>query len=214
MSRLVVTILSATPAPHTAAPAILFRLRIEEILGGRVHALALRCQTRIEPRGRRYAKDEQARLYELFGDVSQWERSLRSVTWAHTAILVPSFERTVEVDLPVACSYDLEIASAKYLHAIRDGDIPLGFFFSGTMFGPGENGLSIEPVAWDVDASYRLPASVWQAAMDQFFPGGGWLRVSRDTIDRLQAFRGSQAVVNWDEALDRLLRHADVELPV
>jgi hypothetical protein len=44
--------------------------------------------------------------------------------------------------------------------------------------------------------------------MDQFFPGGGWLRLQRDTLDRLQAFRGREAVVTWDEAIDRLLQHA------
>ena len=34
---------------------------------------------------------------------------------------------------------------------------------------------------WNLEASYRLPAQVWHAAMDRFFPGGGWLRLERDT---------------------------------
>jgi hypothetical protein len=208
MTMLAITILDARPSAQTAAPGITFRLRIEEMSDRRVHAIALRCQTRIEPRGRRYAKDEQLRLYELFGDVPQWDRTLPGVTWAHSTLVVPSFERRIDVELPVPCTYDLEVASAKYFHAVRDGDVPLLFLFSGTIFNAGERALAIEPVPWDLDASYRMPAHVWHAAMDQFFPGGGWLRLQRDTLDRLQAFRGREAVVTWDEAIDRLLQHA------
>ena len=212
-TTLAVTVLDAQPSAQTAAPAVTFRLRIEDLGEGRMHALALRCQTRIEPRGRRYTKEEQARLYELFGDVSQWDRSLNGVTWAHTALMVPSFARRIDVDLPVACTYDLEVASAKYLHAIRDGDVPLAFLFSGTMFKAQDGGsaLTIEPVPWDLGASFRMAARVWHGAMDQFFPGGGWLRLRRDTIDRLQAFRGRQAVVSWDEAIEQLLQRAEPE---
>jgi hypothetical protein len=208
---LAVTIIDAHPSPHTASPGVTFRLRIEEMTGDRVHAIALRCQTRIEPRGRRYTPEEQDRLYELFSDPAQWGRTLHSVTWAHTALIVPSFERRIEVDMPISCTYDLEIASAKYLHAIRDGDVPLLFLFSGTIFSVKDDGLSIEPVPWQLDASFRMRASVWHAAMDQFFPGGGWIRVQRETLDRLQAFRGRHAIVNWDEAIDRLLQRAPAE---
>ncbi|HEY7286885.1 MAG TPA: DUF6084 family protein [Vicinamibacterales bacterium] len=207
MTPLVVSVLDARPSPHTAAPGISFRLRIEQMSEKRVHALALRCQVRIEPRGRGYTRDEQTRLYELFGDVSQWDRTLQGVTWAHTTLIVPSFDRRIEVDLPVACTYDLEVASAKYLHAVRDGDISLWFLFTGTMFTAGQ----IEPVSWDLDASFRMPARVWQTTMDQFFPGGGWIRLQRETIDRLQAFRGRHAVLSWDAAIDRLLQHAAPE---
>jgi hypothetical protein len=168
---------------------------------------------RIEPRRRPYTSGEQARLYELFGDVSQWDRTLQGVTWAHSALVVPSFDTLIETDLPVACTYDLEIASAKYLHAIRDGEIPLLFLFSGTIFSgspagpalPAHPALSIEPVPWDLDASFRLSAAIWRTTMEQFFPGGGWVRLRRETIDRLQAFRGRRALVTWDEAIDRLL---------
>jgi len=52
------------------------------------------------------------------------------------------------------------------------------------------------------------PDQLWQTTMDQFFPGGGWLRLQRETLDRLQAFRGRQALVTWDEAIDLLLQTA------
>lgn len=212
MTTLTISVLDAQPLPQTAAPGIAFRLRIQELSGCRVHAIALRCHTRIEPRGRRYTRDEQGRLYELFGDVSQWDRTLRGVTWAHSSLVVPSFDRQIEIDLPVACTYDLEVASAKYLHAVRDGDVPLAFLFSGTIFTVDEGAVRVEPVPWDLEAPFRMPARVWQSTINQFFPGGGWLRVRRETIDRLQAFRGRHAVVTWDEAIDLLMQFAQLKL--
>jgi hypothetical protein len=206
MSLLAVTVIGAHPCAHTAAPGIVFRLRIENISNRRIHTLGLRCHIRIEPRSRPHSPEERARLYELFGDPRQWDRTLQPVTWAQTSTVVPGFDRQIEIDLPVSCTYDLEVGSAKYLHAIRTGEIPLAFAFSGTAFSATDRGvLIVEPVPWDVEASFRMPAQVWRAAMDQFFPGGGWLRLQRDTIDRLQAFRGQQAVLNWDDAIGLLL---------
>jgi hypothetical protein len=206
MSTLAITVLEAAPASQTGAPAINFRLRIEDILqSGPVHAMLLRCQLRIEPRRRPYTPQEQARLYELFGAPAQWDRTLQSVTWTHASTLVPSYERRTDIDLFVPVTYDLEVASAKYFHAIREGDIPLSFFFSGSIF---RTPFSVEPLSWDLESTFRLPSEVWRATMERFFPGGGWVRLQRETIDRLQAFRGRQAVVTWDEAIDQLLHAA------
>jgi hypothetical protein len=221
MTDLTFTITDAQPAPQTAAPAVNFRIRIRNESAGRIHALALRCTVRIDPRGRRYTSAEAARLYELFGDVSQWDRTLAPVTWAQSALLMPSFDDQIDVDLPVACTYDLEVGSAKYLHAVRESGIPLTFLFSGMVFTvrpsanrPTPPALWIEPVPWSAEAAYVMPAHIWQATMDRFFPGEGWLRLRRDTIDRLQAFRGRQAVVSWDEAIEILFQHAEAREPV
>ena len=51
--------------------------------GAPVHAVALRCQIRIEPQRRRYDADEEARLVELFGETPQWGDSLRPFLWTH-----------------------------------------------------------------------------------------------------------------------------------
>lgn len=211
MTALSFSISGAQPASHTAAPAIVFRLRVAEASGRRMHAMALRCHCRIEARRRRYTPDEQERLYEVFGHPSQWERTLQSVTWSQTAMMVPTFEGATEVDLTLPCTYDLEVAASKYLHALRDGEVPLVFLFSGTVFIVNHGSMEVEPVSWDLDATYRMPAAVWRATMDKFFPGGGWLRLHRDTLDRLQAFRGRHALVGWDEAIDLLLQSAASE---
>lgn len=212
MSAPAITIIGARPAAASAAPAITFRLRIV-VAGERVHALVLRCHVQIAARRRQYDDAERQRLYELFGDATQFDRQVQAVSWAQCAVVLPAFENEVECDVAVPCTYDLEVASAKYLHAIRDGDVPVRFAFSGTMFRVHDGTLRVEPVPWDIEASWPLPAATWRAAMDQFFPGSAWLRVRRDTLDRLQEFRGRATVLTWDEAFDTLLARASEDQP-
>jgi hypothetical protein len=47
--------------------------------------------------------------------------------------------------------------------------------------------------------------------MDTFFPGGGWLRVSRSTLDALSAYKTARALPTWEHAITALLQ--DVSLP-
>jgi hypothetical protein len=208
MTSLAFEVVGARPEPHAAVPTIIMRLRVSETAGGAVHALALRCQIRIEPQRRRYGADEEERLYELFGEAPQWGDSLRPFLWTHVSTTLPGFSASTEFDLAVECSYDFEVTAAKYLHALTGGEIPLLLLFSGTVFTRGTSGFSAEPVGWDQEASYRLPVSVWRALMDLYFPNCGWLRIGRDTLDALQRFKASRALPTWDQALDQLLKEA------
>ena len=70
MTSLTFDVVDARPEPHAAVPTIMLRVRVTEIDGGTVHALALRCQIRIEPQRRRYQPEEEDRLYELFGETA------------------------------------------------------------------------------------------------------------------------------------------------
>ena len=44
--------------------------------------------------------------------------------------------------------------------------------------------------------------------MDQFFPGGGWVRLSRRTLDALAAYKTGRALPTWEGAVDELLERA------
>jgi hypothetical protein len=208
MTALAFEAVEARPEPHAAVPTIMMRLRVTETAGGTVHALALRCQIRIEPQRRRYQPDEEERLYELFGETPRWGDSVRPFVWTHASTTIPGFTGSTEFDLPVECSYDFEIAGAKYLHALSGGEIPLLLLFSGTVFTRGESGFAAEPVSWDLDATYRLPVSVWRGVMDLYFPNSGWLRVHRDTLDQLQRFKAARALPTWDQAFEQLFKLA------
>jgi Family of unknown function (DUF6084) len=213
MTTLSFEVVDSRAEPHAAAPTIMLRLRVEEADGLGVHALALRCQIRIEPQRRRYAADEELRLYELFGETPQWGDSLRPFLWTHVSTTVGGFDGSTQFDLPVECTYDFDVTAAKYLHALGDGDIPLLLLFSGTVFTRGRSGFSAEPLSWSLEASHKMPVAVWRSMMDLYYPNSGWIRVRRDTLDELQRFRAYRGLPTWDQALELLLKEAGGDSP-
>ena len=67
MADLIFGCTGATAERYAATPTLTFSLTITERSGVRVHAIALRCQIRIEPHRRRYSATEAQRLHDLFG---------------------------------------------------------------------------------------------------------------------------------------------------
>jgi len=202
--------LNATAERFTATPTLTFTLAITEATQAEVHAIALRCQIRIEPQRRRYSAAEAQRLHDLFGDTSRWADTLKPIQLAMVSMMVPGFSAATEAELQVPCTYDLEVASARYLQALDDGTIPLLLLFSGTIFFRHGSGFRVEPVPWSAEASYRLPVSVWHELVEMHFPGSAWLRCSRPTLDALAEFKSRHALPTWDATLSALLAQAEV----
>ena len=123
--------------------------------------------------------------------------------------MVPAFSALTEIEVQMPCTYDLEVASARYLQALDDGTIPLLLLFSGTVFLAQGNGYSVELVPWSAEASFRMPVSVWQDVVNLHFPGSAWLRCSRETLDALSAFKAEHALPTWDATLGALLAEAE-----
>jgi hypothetical protein len=195
----------ARPEPFAAGPALLFRLRIEAPEDRPVHSIALRCQIRIEPRRRRYSAAEAERLADLFGEPDRWEQTQRPMQLATVSTLVPGFAGITEVDLPVPCSYDLEIASTRYFNALDDGTVALLLLFSGTAFLDNGTGVTVQQVPWSAEARYRMPAAVWRDMVDRDFPNSGWLRCGRETLEALGRFKSRHALPTWDRTIQVLL---------
>lgn len=208
MSSLDFEILEARAQNYAAVPTIMFKTRVTEASGAYVHALALRAQIMIEPQRRPYDSTEQDRLYELFDDPKRWGTTLKPFLWTHTGVVVPRFEGTTEFDLPMMATYDFEAAGNKYLHSVRDGEIPLQFLFAGTFFTNGDNGFAAEPVGWNKDRSFRMPARVWHECMDMYFPNSGWIRARKETIDLLTKYKVSKALPTWEDTIEALLKQA------
>lgn len=205
MVELVFDCLGAEPNRYAAGPTLNFRLRVAETTGARVDAIALRCQIRIEPAKRRYSPIEAERLNSLFGETTRWAETLRPLQLTTVAIMVPSFTGSIELDVPVACTYDLDVGSTSYFHALDEGVIPLIMLFSGTVFIPGNGKFSVAPVPWHKEAPCQVPVATWRQMMDQFFPGGGWMRLDRSTLDALGAFKNARALPTWDQTVTALL---------
>jgi hypothetical protein len=203
-------VVGAEPEPHAASPLLAFKLRIQENARGLaptpIAAVALRCQIRIEPTRRTYSAQSRDLLGDLFGEPARWGQTLKSALWTHGSIVVPPFTETTEVDLPVPCSFDFNVAATKYFHALDDGEVPLTFLFSGTIFYNSADGpLHISQISWEKEASFRLPVATWKAMIDHYYPHCAWLCLERAAFDRLHQFKTQRGIPTWERAIEALL---------
>lgn len=207
-------VVEADALPYAAGPTMLFKLNIENLIEGeRIQSIMLRSQIRIEVTRRHYDAETEARLLDVFGAPSRWGDTLRSLLWTHTSTIVPGFDQSTVAELHVPCTYDFEVVGAKYFHALEDGDVPLLFLFSGTIFYSSNDGpLQIAQVSWEKEAQFRLPIRVWKDMMEGFFPNSAWLRLQRDVFDKLYDYKARRALPTWEATLDELLEHSAAEL--
>lgn len=208
MADLTFDCLGVRPDPYAVAPTIVFRLRVAETSGQAVDSVALRCQLRIEPQRRGYSEAETPLLADLFGAPGRWGDTLKPLRFAEATVTVPGFTGATELDLPVPCSYDLDVAANKYFASLEDGEIPLLLLFSGTVFVRTPTGFAVGQVPWTNETRQRVPVAVWREAMDCCFPGSGWLRLSRSTLAELQRYKADAALPGWDDVVADLLAHA------
>jgi hypothetical protein len=201
-------VLGARAEPYALAPTLMVRLRVSEASGARIQSIPLKVQIMVEPQRRHYTPLEEERLLELFGEPARWGDTLRTMLWTHASVIVPAFQGATEVEFPLLCSYDFEVASSKFFHALDDGGIPLLLQFSGSVFVQGDRGITVDRISWDRESSFHLPVRTWRDLMNIYYPGGAWLRLRRDTFDALHRFRGREVLTTWDETIDRLLERA------
>ena len=138
MPDLAFAVTGAGRLEHAAAPTVRFALRITSG-GAAVRAIVLDVQVRIAATRRAYPRADD-RLFELFGARKDWGTTLRSLLWTRTTQSVPPFTGQTDVDLLVPCTYDLDVTATRYLDALPDGEVPLEFLFSGTVFYSADDG--------------------------------------------------------------------------
>jgi hypothetical protein len=192
---------------HAVAPLLAFKLTITNAdETERIQSVSLRCQIQFETTRRKYAAAEQKQLSDLFGEPSRWAQTLRSMLWTHTNVVVPSFQGSIQVDLPVPCSFDFNVAATKYFAALTDGEVPLNLLFSGTVFYEGAFGaLQVSQIPWDRETKYRLPVQKWREMINLYYPNTAWLCLRRDVFDRLSQFKMEKGIPTWEQAIERLL---------
>ena len=207
MPDLQFAVVDAEALPFAASPTLLFKLRISNAeKTERIHSIILRTQIRLEVSRRPYDSQTQDRLLEIFGEPQRWGETLRSLLWTHATMAVTGFTGSTVAEIPVPCTYDFEVVAAKYLHALQDGEAPLLFLFSGTIFYThAEEPLQIAQIPWEKEAQFRLPVRTWNAMMDHYFPHSAWIRLRQDLFDRLYAYRTHQMLPTWEDALTQLL---------
>jgi hypothetical protein len=195
---------------YAAVPTLQFTLGIESLGGEPIRSILLDVQIQIAARRRAYDAAAEERLLELFGTAERWGDTLRTLLWTRETIVVPPFADKTAVDLPVTCTYDLEVAASRYLDALKDGTVPLEFLFSGSVFFANrEGGLHTTRIPWSQEAEFAMPAEAWREVMDRHFPDSAWLRLGKGAFDRLHAYKARNSLRTWDDTLDSLLDDRD-----
>ncbi|WP_428341574.1 DUF6084 family protein [Mycobacterium sp.] len=210
-SGLAFTVVDVLSEPYAAVPTLSARVKVASSDDDPVHAIALRCQIRFDPLRRGYSDEEAVGLTDLFGPRERWATTQRTFLWQHTAAMVPAFVGSTELTLSLECTYDFEVAAAKYLHALRDGAVPLQFLFSGTVFKAGQRGFSVRQVSWDCEDRYDMPVQVWQQLIRQHYPNTGWVRLPHDTVAALAAYKSARSLLSIEDAVTALLDAARQE---
>lgn len=203
----------AEPEPYAVAPTLMFKLGVANADPAEtIHTVNLRCQIQIEVTKRRYSDAEQGQLVDLFGEPARWGETLRTMLWTHTNAVVPQFNGSATVDLPVPCSYDFNVAATKYFAGLETGEVPLCLQFSGTVFYASRIGaLQIAQIPWTKEAQFRMPVDVWREMMEVYYPNTAWLSLRRDVFDRLHRYKMRHAIPTWEQTVERLLARDEEE---
>jgi hypothetical protein len=189
-----------------AAPTLSFALGVRETSGREVFTIALTAQINIDPARRRYDEQTREALVELFGPPERWAATTKSFVWSQVSTLVPSFTGETTFTLPVPCTFDHELAAAKYLYSVADGEVPLSFHFTGSVLHRGDAGqLQVVLIPWTCSADWRMPVATFAEMMAHHYPYGGWLALRRETLAALSRFRAQRGLPSYDACLAELL---------
>lgn len=205
-------ILNVAAMPYAAIPTVAARLLVKSAdAEQRVHSISLNCQVQLEPLRRSYSAAEEARLLDLFGERERWARTMKPMLWTNAVLKVAEFSGSTEIDLPLPCTFDFDVAATKYFYGLEAGKIPVSALFSGTIFYAGQDGaLQVAPIPWACEARFELPVQVWRAAIDAHYPDLAWMRVPKETFDRLYRFKVARGIPMWDQLLNQLMDRAEI----
>jgi hypothetical protein len=202
-------VLGARQLRHAAAPMLMLDLRISEPSGRQVYMIGLTIQLMIEPARRAYDAATRERLLGLFGAPERWAVTTHSLVWTQLDVVVPAFTGSTTVTVPIACNYDLEVAAAKYLYSLPDGEAPLALHFNGMVYYPNEQGgLQMVLVPWSCSVDYRMPVSIWRKTIEHYYPNTGWVALRSETLRSLERERVAGGLPTYDACVERLLGEA------
>jgi hypothetical protein len=211
MPDLSFTVESAGVVPFAATPLLSFALQVtNRPPTERIHSALLRCQVQLDVTRRHYGPDEQSRLRDLFGEPDRWSNTLRTMMWTHASVTLPPFTGAARVDVQIPCSFDFNVGATKYFYGVREGDVPLTFLFSGSVFYESDTGeLQVAPISWEKEARFRLPARTWHELVDHYYPNTAWLALRRDVFDRLHRYKMDHGIATWEQALEAILTETE-----
>lgn len=203
-------VMGVSEVRHAATPTLSFALRVTDASELDIYTIALTAQIMIDPARRYYDDSTRERLEGMFGPPERWAATTHSLLWQTAGFLVPSFSGEALFDIKVLCTYDLELAAAKYFHSVQDGDVPMSFHFTGRVLYTNRQGrFQTVHVPWDRSARFGLPVQTWREMMDYHYPNADWARLDRGTLARLQLEQSQRGLPTLDALVDELLPPAE-----
>jgi hypothetical protein len=195
------------PAARGLSPLLHFRLEVTNSPDTElIQSVILQAQIQIQSSHRSYDDEEKEKLVDLFGTPDRWGQTLRNRLWTNANATVRPFVRTTEAVLPIQCTYDLNVLATKFFYALKEGEVPLLFLFSGTVFYATPDGrLQVQQISWDKECTYQMPVRVWQELMEHHYPNSSWISLHRDAFEKLYAYKRREGLVTWEQAIERLL---------
>jgi hypothetical protein len=192
---------------YAAIPTVTARLHITNAPNDEpIQSISLNCQVQIQPLARTYTASEEAKLMDLFGERERWGHTMKPLHWTNLVVKVPPFTGDTTVDLLLPCSLDFDVAANKYFYGLETGGISILAMFSGTVFYIGhQDSMQIAQIPWDREARFNLPVDVWKAAIDAHYPETAWLRLPRETFDRLYQYKVARGITTWQRVIEGIL---------
>jgi hypothetical protein len=131
--------------------------------------------------------------------------------WTNAILKVPGFTEQTTIDLLLPCSMDFDVAATKFFYGLDTGYITVSVLFSGTAFYAGDDGaMQVMQIPWDREAHFRLPVETWKAAVDMHYADTVWMRLPKDTFDRLYRYKVARGIPMMDRLLESLLDRAEL----
>lgn len=207
MPDLDLRITDVEPAARGMAPLLLFHLEVTNSPAEEeIQSATLQVQIQFQCPQRAYNSSEKEKLVELFGMPERWGQTLRNRLWTLATATLGSFRGSTTARMAVPCSFDLNVSAAKYFYGIEEGDVPLLFLFSGTVFYSAQDGrLQAQRISHEKECKWRMPARVWRELMDHHWPNSAWIAMHRDVFDRLCEFKRRNGLPTWEQTFERLL---------
>lgn len=200
-------VLDVSALRYAAVPTLAVRLQITNAVSAEpIHSMSVHCQVNIEPLSRSYSMVEEARLLDLFGERERWARSMKPLLWTNAVLGVPGFVENTEIDLPLPCTLDFDVAATKYFYGLEEGSVRGTILFSGTIFYAGASGmLQVAQIPWHNEARFELGLEKWREVIDAHYPESVWLRIPRDTFDRVYRYKVVNQIPTWNRLIEHLL---------
>ena len=185
---------TSAPEPYAAAPTLLLRLRVAETTGERCTPSRCGRQVRIEPQRRALRRRRASGAARPVRRRRGGRETLQPFLWTARLDHGPGLHRRRRG----------RPAGAVHLRLRgRGGQVPACARRRRGAAASCCSAAPCSPAARPASPSSRCPGTwrratgcrcaVWRDMMDRYFPGSGWMRLHRDTLDALPATRPTAA---------------------